>query len=90
MRAFWGDDASKQPGKCADLMLHETVPRWIWFEERRTLPRKPWEETEEQFEVRLRGIAQTINKGYNLDDLCRECPARTDKLVEVRGEKIGN
>ena len=89
LRTFWGDDASKQPGKCGDIMLHETVVRWIRFEERRTLPRRPWEETEEQFEVRLRSIAQKINKDYNLEDLCRELPERIEALVKEKGGKIG-
>jgi len=89
LRAFWGDDASRQPGKCGDMMLHETVVGWIRFCERRSLPKKPWEETEEQFEARLRGIAQKINTEYNLEGLCRELPERVDKLVDAEGEKIG-
>ena len=42
LRTFWGDDASRQPGKCGDIMIHETAVRWIRFEEKRSLPRKPW------------------------------------------------
>ena len=70
-------------------MLHETVVGWIRFEERRSLPKKPWEETEEQFEIRLRRIAQKINKEYNVEGLCRELPERIEKLVLAKGEKIG-
>ena len=47
LRTFWGDNASEQLGKCGDLLLHETVVSWIRKRERRTLPRKPWEETDE-------------------------------------------
>ncbi len=53
------------------------------------MPKTLWEETEEQFEARLRDIAQAINKDYDLDDLCREVLECIDKLVEVVGEKIG-
>ena len=70
-------------------MLHETVVRWIRFEERRSLPKRPWEETEEEFEARLRDIAQKVNTSYDLEGLCRELPARIDKLVEMKGERIG-
>ena len=89
LRTFWGDDASRQPGKCGDIMLHETIVSSIRFEERRTLPKKPWEETEGEFEARLRMIAQKINKDNNLEDLCRDLPKRIDTLVELEGEKIG-
>lgn len=89
LRTFWGDDASMQPGKCGDMMLHETAVSWIRFQERRSLPKKPWEETEEQFEARLRRIAQKINKEYNVEGLCRELPMRIEKLVSAEGEKIG-
>ena len=89
LRTFWGDDASKQSGKSGDLMLHETVVRWIRFEERRSLPKNPWAETEDEFEARLRAIAQTINKDYNVEGLCRQFPERIDMLVERGGQKIG-
>ena len=46
-------------------------------------------ETEEQFEARLRTIAQKINREYNLEGLCRELPYRIDALVAEQGEKIG-
>jgi hypothetical protein len=52
------------------------------------LPKKPWEETEQQFEARLKKIAQTINQDYNVADLCREFPQRINKMVEVGGEKL--
>ena len=89
LRTFWGDNASEQPGKCGDLLLHETVVSWIRKRERRTLPRKPWEETEEQFGARLREIARNINNSCNVEGLCWEFPERINKLVEMEGERIG-
>ena len=89
LQTFWGDNASEQPGKCGDLLLHETVVSWIRQRERRTLPRKPWEETEEQFGARLREIARSINKNCNVEGLCWEFPERIHKLLEMEGERIG-
>ena len=83
------NDALKQPGKCGDMLLHETVVSRIRFCERRSLPKKPWEETEQQFEARLRRIAQKINAEDDREGLCRKFPERIDKLVVAEGEKIG-
>ena len=88
LRAFWGDDASRQPGQLQELMLHETAVRWIRFHERRTLPKRPWEETEEQFVARLKHIAAVINKDYNVEGLTRGLPKRIDELVEQDGGRI--
>ena len=88
LHAFWGDDASAQPGQLQELMLHETAVRWIRFHERRTLPKRPWEETEEQFVARLKGIAATCNKEYDVEGLTRGFPKRIKALVEKAGERI--
>ena len=84
-----GDDALKQPGKCGDMLVHETVVSWIRFCERRSSQKEPWEETEQQFEARLRRIAQKINAEDDREGLCRKFPERIDKLVVAEGEKIG-
>ena len=88
LRAYWGDDASRQPGALQEIMLHETAVRWIRFHERRTLPKRPWEETTEQFVSRSKPIAATINKEYDVEGLCRALPKRIDALVERRGERV--
>ena len=45
--------------------------------------------TWQQFEARLRRIAQKINAEYDLEGICREFPEGIDKLVVAEGEKIG-
>ena len=88
VKSFWGDDASQQPGELQEIMLHETAVRWIRCHERRTLPRKPWEETEEQFVARLKSIAAYINKEYDVEGLTRGFPKRIDALLKSKGERI--
>ena len=42
----------------------------------------------EHFASRLKAIAATINKDYDVEGLCRGSPERSDKLVEAKGERI--
>lgn len=88
MRAYWGDNASQQPGALQELLLHETTVAWIRFLERRTLPKDPWGETEVQFCARLKQIAATINQEHDVDGLCREFPSRINELVKREGERL--
>ena len=67
-----GDDASKQPGNIQELLLHETLVAWIRRRLAQTVPKKPWEETEEQYGQRLRGVVAYINENYNVAGLCDE------------------
>ena len=52
-------------------------------------PKKPWEETPEDFYARLRKVAQEINSGARMDELCREWPQRLHDLVHVtKGDRL--
>jgi hypothetical protein len=88
LRAYWGDDASRQPGALQELLLHETAVSWIRFLERRTLPKNPWDETAVQFCARLKNIAATINRAHDVEGLCMKLPTRIDDLVRRKGERI--
>ena len=59
--AFHGRDASIQPGRCGDLWLHETAVSWVRERLKRTLPREPWKEREEQFAKRLKTATEHVN-----------------------------
>ena len=64
------DDASVQPGKLGDCLLHETTVAWIRKLEGQTLPREPWKETADAYAVRLKQFVARVNAEYNIDSLC--------------------
>ena len=84
-----GEDASRQPGDLKDLMLHETAVAWLTNRLRVTVPKKPWEESVEQFGSRLKQAAAYVNAHYNVDGLQRELPSRLRKLHDREGGRIG-
>ena len=88
LKAFMKDDASAQPGKLGDMMLHETCVAWIRKLETKTQPRKPWEETREAYFERLKGIVAKINSQYEVEELNRELPERLMLLDKKKGGKL--
>ena len=88
LKAFNGDDASCQPGKLQEMMLHETAVAWIRLREERTRPPKPWLETVAQFGTRMRQICADINSKLDVEGLCRALPKRLEQLKESKGDRI--
>ena len=87
--AFHGRDASIQPGRCGDLWLHETAVSWVREQLKRTLPREPWREREEQFAKRLKTAAEHVNARFDVHGLCKEMPERMRLLVhEKKGDRL--
>ena len=60
-KAFWGDDASVQPGHLQEVLLHETAVSWLRHRLTETLPAKLWEETPAAFGARLRQCCAAVN-----------------------------
>ena len=88
-KAFHGDDASIQPGRSGDLWLHETAVSWVRERLKRSLPKDPWTETEEQFAKRLKTAAENVNANHDVEGLCREMPDRMHKLAhETKGDRL--
>ena len=87
-RPLMGDDASRQSGDSQDLMLHETTVAWLRFLLKRSLPKKPWEETREAFETRLKAQTQYVNDHYDVDSLCRQFPERMEELIRRGGNRL--
>ena len=87
-KAFWGDDARVQPGHLQELMLHETAVSWLRHRLTETLPQRAWEETPEAFGSRLRECCATINATLDVESLCKDFPARIEKLVEKNGGRL--
>ena len=88
LRSYCGDDASRQPGSCQEMMLHETSVAWIRHREALTVPAQPWTETVAEYRTRLKGICEHINDNHDVDGLCREFPQRLQMLVDAKGDRI--
>ena len=85
---FWGDDASVQPGYCADVLLHETAVAWIRHRLTETTPARSWQETREQYAARLRRVVAGINRTHNVGGLCRKFDFRLGELIRRQGDRL--
>ena len=56
----------------------------------KTLPRKPWEVTSEEYGTRLKACAAYINELHNVDNLCRRLPARLHELNGLEGDRLAH
>jgi len=88
LRAYYGDDASVQPGSLQEVMLHETSVAWIRRREAVTQNRQPWTETVAEFGARLRGICDHINTHFDVEGLCNGLPKRLELLIDAEGDRI--
>ena len=88
LRAFFGEDASIQPGQLQEVMLHETAVSWMRSRLERTVPKRAWDETVDAYRSRLKQCAAYINSNYNIENLCRELPARLEELRKRKGGRL--
>ena len=88
LKAFMGDDASEQPGTLQELLLHETAMAWVRERLKKTVPKVPWQESNEAYGSRLKEVAAYINANYNVDNLCRELPDRVATLLKRKGDRL--
>ena len=88
LKAFMGDDASMQPGKMSDLMLHETAVAWLRLKMKWSTPKEPWLETTVQWKARMQEACRQVNAEYDVEGLCRELPGRLEKLREKEGDRL--
>ncbi len=88
LRAYYGNDASVQPGNLQEVMLHESAVAWIRKRETVTQCRQPWTETAAGFSARLRSICQYINANYDVEGLCKDLPNRLQKVRDKGGDRI--
>jgi len=88
LRTYCGDDNSRQPGNCQEMMLHETAVAWIRDREKKTMPARPWQETAAEYRTRIKAICQHINDNHDVEGLCKEFPARLQMLVDAEGGRF--
>ena len=87
-KTFNGDEGWKQPGKLADLLLHETAVAWIRKKETTCRLTTPWTETVPQFGSRLKQVVQEINGSHDVEGLCRQLPKRIQMLIDREGDRL--
>ena len=87
-KAFWGEDASRQPGHLQEMMLHETAVSWLRVRLSESLPKRCWEETPEKFAERLRGCCSRVNTDLDVEGLCKGFPKRIETLKLKQGGRL--
>ena len=88
LKAFFGDDASLQPGQLQDFLLHETAMAWMRERLKKTIPKQAWDETVESYHARLKSCAAHCNAKYDVDALCRQVPWRVQELLNRDGDRL--
>ncbi len=69
-------------------MLHETAVAWIRSRLAKTVPPRPWQETEGQYAKRLKECVAYINGHYKVKELNMEFPQRVARIMEATGSRI--
>ena len=69
-------------------MLHETAVSWIRTRLRKTVPKRPWEETAANYDKRLKLTAAYINEKHEVANLNLELPIRVAAIAKARGGRI--
>ena len=87
---YWGDDASEQPGACADVLLHETAVAWIRDGLSKCVPKNPWKESREEYAARLRRVVADCNARHDVEGLCKGLPGRLKELRRRQGDRLSH
>ena len=88
LRAFFGCDASAQPGQLQEVMLHETAVAWMRERLKKTLPTRSWAESSDDYGARLKACAAYINEEHDVAGLCLGLPKRLAELDRRRGDRL--
>ena len=88
LRAFFGRDASIQPGSLQEIMLHETAVAWMRDRLTKSAPRNSWQESVGEYGARLKACATFINDNYDVAGLCHALPQRLAELDRCRGDRL--
>ena len=71
------------------MLAHETAVSWVRQRLKRTLPPRPWDETEEQFGKRLKAAGDCVMSNHDVDGLCEAMPKRMHDLVyKTKGDRL--
>ena len=56
----------------------------------KTMPKKPWDETLEQYTKRLKECAAYINNHHDVEQLCKDLPKRLQDLDDREGDRLSH
>ena len=71
------------------MLAHETAVSWVRQRLKRTLPPRPWDETEEQFGKRLKAAGDYVMSNHDVGWLCEAMPKRMQDLVyKTKGDRL--
>ena len=88
LRAFWGQNASAQPGHLQEVHLHETAVSWLRYRLTQSTPASPWKETRKQFTARIKECCADINRSLDVEGLCKGFPKRVQMVLAAKGDRI--
>lgn len=88
LKAFWGEDASAQPGNLQEIHLHETAVSWIRRRLTASIPCSASQETRVEYVARLKAVCADINHSLDVEGLCRAFPARVQGVKAALGDRI--
>ena len=88
LKAFFGNDASIQPGCLQEVMLHETAMAWLRIRLAKTLPKNCWTESVDDYHKRLKAACAYFNSTYDVEGLSNELPLRVQMLMDSKGDRI--
>ena len=88
LKAFWGEDASAQPGQLQEIHLHETAVSWLRHRLTTSTPASAAKETREEYTARLKACCADINATCDVDALSRSFPKRVQLVVDAEGGRI--
>ena len=87
--ALHGDNAQVQPGRSGDRWLRETSVSWVRDRLKRSLPKDPWNASEESLTKRIKTVVGYVNANYDVAGLRKEMPQRMRDLVhEAKGDRL--
>ncbi len=52
------------------------------------MPARSWLETVDEYRTRLKSVVADFNRTYDVEGLCRELPARVEKLRVAEGGRL--
>ena len=91
-RPFAGVDASSQPPDVPDVLVHETVASWLRVFLRKRPFKKPGSMVAQRkdFVATLADFVAEANEKNDVASLCESFPARLQKLVKKKGDRLGS
>ena len=83
-----GEDARAQPGSLGDVLLHATAVSWLRVRVAETAPPRPWLETHEEYNQRLKACCGAVNRDLGVEGLCRGWLKRLGDLEAKAGGRL--